>query len=90
MKIHNAPGKQETLPAVASSDIVRNRIAESWGELPEKLGMIKRRFCHYIVWRFDLINMRTGVTVKSSNSETKLKIWAETHGWDIPNEKGQR
>ena len=63
----------------------RKRIADAWGELPAKLGMIKCRKCHGIDWRFDLVNVRTGDTAKQSNSETKLRIWAETHGWVIPN-----
>jgi predicted transcriptional regulator len=51
--------------------------------------MIKQRRCHGIVWRFDLIDARTGDTMKRSESEAKLKMWAETHGWVIPNAKDE-
>lgn len=60
-----------------------DKIAESWGELPEKLGTIKQRKCHGIVWRFDLMDTRTGDTVKQANSEAKLRLWAEANGWVI-------
>ena len=62
----------------------RNVIAESWGELPERLGMVKERRCHGIVWRFDLIDVRTGDTIKRAQSKTTLKLWAKAHGWVIP------
>jgi hypothetical protein len=66
--------------------LVRKRIAEAWGELPDKLGMVKCRKCHGIAWRFDLVDVRTRDTVKRADSQTKLRLWAEVHGWVIPNE----